>query len=84
MSILLTILRGAWSKVGMYLFAVAAFGTAILAVLATVSRAAKTSQKLEQATQKLKAAQEANKLEAHIDRLSDAELDRRLSDRWGR
>lgn len=80
----MTLLRGLWSKVGLYLIAAAALATAVLATIACISKAAKTAEKLDVAAGRLKNMERARRVEAEIDAMSDADVAQRLRDRWGK
>lgn len=79
-----TLLRGAWSKVGLSLLSAAALATAVLTTIACISKAAKTAEKLDVAAGRLKNMERAQRIEAEIDALSDADVSQRLHDRWGK
>ena len=84
MLILTTALRSMWSKAGVYLLIATALVTALLSLIASVSKAARTAERLKNATAAIDNARKAKTIEAEIDAMSATDARDKLRERWKR
>jgi hypothetical protein len=83
-TVILTALRGLWSKVGVYGLTALGIGVTVLVVAAKIFQAGKAEEQLGNAKVQIENIRRDHRIEADIDALSASAARERLRKQWGK